>query len=326
MFGFGSIPGIHYYHLALIPLVVLLIFISLVHWIPETPRWLLLHFRDKPRAVAALKYLKGPAVNAERKLAFIQTSSLEVKKLPLHQVLRCLFCQKDNLIPFLVAGLVIVHQQTCGILALLNNIGGIFIKTKSPNPDLTGFLVGLALIPGTILCSLLVDLVGRKALLMSGVVGMGVGQALLGFQFFFTRPTTGCISGNTTEATEDESERDCSLNLYQLAIASVLLYLLSYSLAGPMSSVLASEYLPLQVKGIANGILWSFNRLAGALIAGTFLNFSKWAGDWTAWWTLSIVNFVAFVAFLLFVIETKGKKLEDIPDLFRKRYPCLRTT
>ncbi len=148
---------------------------------------------------------------------------------------------------------------------------------------------------------------------------MSVSQALLGSQFFFIRPRT--CNDSVTDAIGNDSATDCSLNLYYLAIASVTFFLFSYSFSiGPIAPILVSEYLPLQVKGIANGILWSFNRLAGAVIAGTFLNFSKWAGDWTAWWTLSFLNILVLVAITLFVVETKGKKLEDIPVLFRKRY------
>ncbi len=318
MFGLGSIPGIHYYHLAVFPLAVLLMYIIMATWIPETPRWLLLYFKDKPRAIAVMKYLKGPAINAEKKLEEIQKSSLKVAKLPFHQILSKLFCYKENLIPFLVAALVIIHEQSCGFSALVNNIGYILQTSKLPNPDFVAFLTGFAFIPGTIVCGLLVDIVGRKALLISGTLGMSVGQALLGFQFFFIRPRT--CNDSVIDAIGNDSATDCSLNLYYLAIASVTLFLFSYSCIGPISSILVSEYLPLQVKGIANGILWSFNRLAGAVIAGTFLNFSKWAGDWTAWWTLSFLNILVLVAITLFVVETKGKKLEDIPVLFRKRY------
>ncbi len=323
MLGVGSIPKLHYYHMALVPLTILLAYMLMIVWIPETPRWLLLHTKDRPRAIAVLKYLKGPAIKADNKADSIKQSSLRVAKLPIHVIVKRLFCQKENLIPFLVALLVAIHQQLCGFLALLNNIGYIFLKSKSPNPDLIGFLVSLALVPGTLLCGLLVDTVGRKSLLMFGMVGMSVSQALLGFQFYFSRPSP-CNSDNDTDS-DSTSVEDCALNLYPIAIVSVILFLLSYSISiGPVNSILTAEYVPQQVKGIANGMLWSMNRLTGAFIVGTFRNFSKWAGDWTAWWTLSVINAMAFVAMTRFVVETKGKKLEDIPDAFKKQYPtCL---
>ncbi len=329
MLGVGSIPSLRYFHLPIIPLCILLVYVLMATWIPESPRWLLLHFKDEHRAIAVMKCLRGPSIEAEEKLKAIKAASSGVLKLPLHKVLWKLFSHKDNLIPFLIAAVVIIHQQTCGFLALLNNIGGLFMKFNSPNPDLVGFLAGLALVPGTLLCGLLVDIVGRKPLLAFGVLGMSISQAVIGLLFYLSRPAVCKIEDieNSTSVSYDVSfSKDCSPNLYYFAMACVILYLLSYSISiGPIATIIASEYLPLQVKGIGNGILWSVNRVAGALIVGTFLNFCKWAGDWTAWWALSFFSLMVFVAIVVFVVETKGKNLEEIPNAFRKRYSnCLR--
>ena len=58
LYGLGSIPGFRFYDLALVHIVILVLFLFLVVWIPETPR--LLKLKDKPRTIAVLKYLRGP--------------------------------------------------------------------------------------------------------------------------------------------------------------------------------------------------------------------------------------------------------------------------
>ena len=319
MYGVGSVPQFHYYHAVLFPIGVLVPFIWMVMWIPETPRWLLLYLKDKQRAIAAMKYLNGPGSPVEKHLQKIQLAA-EFQNVPLRKTLHKLFFQKDILIPFVVALFVVVLQQLCGVGPVIGYASQTLYKAGSPNPDLTALLAGLILLPSTIVAGVLVEIVGRRILLGVSTFGMFVSQAVLGFHFFITRPSF-CAPSNSSDILELGEEEGCFPNLYPLAIVGVALFAFFFATGvGPVSWIVFTEYLPLEVKGVASGIVLSANRATGILLLGTFSNYSRWAGDWTAWWTLSSFNLISFVCVLLFVVETKGRTLEEVPELFRKHF------
>lgn len=95
---------------------------------------------------------------------------------------------------------------------------------------------------------------------------------------------------------------------------------------GSVIIILNAEYVPVQVKGVAGGIVVSITRIAGGIVTGTYLNFTNWAGDYTLWWIFAATNFVSVIVIGLFFVETKGKSLEEVPELFKKKYPCLKDT
>ena len=60
LYGLGSIRGFQYYNLANVQIGLLVLFMFLVVFIPETPRWLYLKYKDKELVISALRYLRGP--------------------------------------------------------------------------------------------------------------------------------------------------------------------------------------------------------------------------------------------------------------------------
>ena len=315
-YGLGSIPEFHYYDIALVFIAIMAGFMFLVVWIPESPRWLLLRIKDHQRAKAVLKYLKGPK-NQQRIAKELEEikSSISDKKQNVWQVLSLIFCQKDILFPFLVSLFVCGFHQLCGVGIITNYVGIILKEAGTPNPNLISFYAaGLGFLFGRVLALLLVDVVGRKILLCVSAAGMCTGQIMLGLQFYLMRPP----HANATDMIEPTEVGD--FHLYPISIAGVLLFSLSFgSGVGPVTWIILTEYLPLQVRGIAFGICVALNRIIASILTGRFFSYSEWTSTWTAWWTGSFFNLVGFVVILLCVVETKGKTLEEVPELFRKR-------
>ena len=276
-----------------------------------------------------LKYLIGPKKQADilEMVAEIELSAT-ARKLSISQAMCQLFCQRHIFIPFMIAFFIGILQQLCGIGIVTSYAGQIFLRAGDRNPSFTAFFAaGLVFPIATILSAFLVEVAGRKILLAVSVAGMCIGSVMLGFQFYFTRPSL-CTNSNTSVA-ELETMKDvdqCNFHLFPLAVVSVVLFSLSFELGvGPVSFVIISEYVPAQVKGLAGGIILAANRTIGIILTGTYLNFSDWAGDWFLWWMLAFFNFVGLVLIILFVVETKGKNLEEIPELFNKKFrKCLK--
>ncbi len=65
---------------------------------------------------------------------------------------------------------------------------------------------------------------------------------------------------------------------------------------GQVPWVLFSEYLPLNVRGLAGGIDGVAAWVSAAIVAaGSFLTFSEALGAWTTWWTLTCMLLWCFL-------------------------------
>ena len=177
----------------------------------------------------------------------------------------------------------------------------------------------------------LIEFLGRKLLLAISSAGMLISTLLLSVHFYITRPSlcnnSTLLDNSTSDSiTPDEELTSCNPHLYPLVIFAIMMFHFFYSLGvGPVPWVLLSEYLPLKVRGVAGGIAVASAWGSAAIVTGSFLSFSEATGAWSAWWTLSGINFVGFLIIVLFFVETKGKKLEEVQELFatKSKVCCL---
>jgi MFS transporter, SP family, galactose:H+ symporter len=167
--------------------------------------------------------------------------------------------------------------------------------------------VGAVNVLMTIVSVRLLDRVGRRPLLLTGIAGMIVSLTVLGFVF--------------------REARD-SATLGWLAMLSVMIYVGSFAISlGPIFWLLISEIYPVRIRGAAMGIAtmsnWSFN----LVVALTFLVLVDRLGPSYTFWLYALVSIGSFVFSYALVPETKGRTLEEIGDLLRQRnrYPDLST-
>ena len=110
--------------------------------------------------------------------------------------------------------------------------------------------IGLVNVIMTIVAMWLIDHVGRRPLLLTGIAGMILSLAVLGF--VFRMPTGGALAW--------------------LAVITLMVYVASFAISlGPIFWLLIAEIYPLKVRGIAEGtaagVNWAFN----FLVSLTFL-------------------------------------------------------
>ena len=324
--GLGAVPGFNYYHSALVFVGCMALFLTMAVWIPETPRWLLLKQKDQPRAMAALRCLRGPKYSKlDQEIQDIKATIL--KKSPgCCKLMKDLVTERSTLIPFVLVLFYYVVQRAGGVDVLAAYAGPIFVDAEIPSPSLIAAAsVGGIKVIATLVAIMLVEFAGRKVLLAISSAGMCVGATLLGVHFFVTRPelcaNATSVSGTPMELVEEEAA-SCNPHIFPLAIVGVLVFNTSFSLGiGPLRWLLLSEYLPLKVRGVAGGVVVAVNWTTASILVGSFLSYSEAFGAWTAWWTLAVINLVGFIVFVLFFVETKGKKLEELQEIFRTR-PC----
>ena len=329
--GLASIQGMQYYYLALIQIGVVALFFLLVPWIPETPRWLMLKFKDKNRVIAVLKYLRGPQ-NYKRiseEYAGIESASSE-KPLGVFKQLRVILCNVNILIPFLLVIFLFLLQQFSGAISIIDSYAAeIYYNAGAPNPNLMATLsIGVCFVVAYLIVAVLVETMGRKTLLIISVSGVMIGTVLLGFHGYFTRPSE-CFISNTTSSDKIQditSERVyCNQHLYPIVIVGLILNVFSFCVGiGPVPLILLSEYLPLNVRGMAGGIAAGTTWTSGILVTGAYFSYVKLVGDCVVWWTFSVIALISLVIIIVGIKETRGKSLEEIETLFN--YKCTRCT
>ena len=150
----------------------------------------------------------------------------------------------------------------------------------------------------------LVDKVGHHKLLLWSAVTMCVAAAILNSKPY-------CEPGGT------ESD-ECIDVLVPLSLIGVILYGASFQAAWaclPYLYLVATEIIPLQVKGIGTGLVTFFGWFSAGVCLLTYEPYQDAVTLWVPYITFSFIMFCAVLFVYKFVPETKGKTLEEITFL-----------
>jgi len=266
---------------------------------PESPRWLVAHnFINK--ATLALKRIRV-SEKVDDELAEIQNSLAQ---------------QSGNwselfsplVKPALLIGIgLAIFQQVTGINTVIYYAPTIFQFAGFQSASvaiLATVGVGVVNMIITIVAMQLLDRVGRKPLLMIGLIGMILSLIILGLAFALP-------------------------NLLRthswIAIGSLMLYVASFAIGlGPVFWLLISEIYPLKIRGLAMSIASVANWGANLIVALTFLTLTQVIGKSGTFWLYGLVSIGAVFFTYFLVPETKGRSLEEIESHWRSgKHPRL---
>ncbi len=266
-----------------------LIFLVLLFFIPETPRYLMMKGKDN-QALSIISRISGKD-NSIRIQGEIRETLIE-KNAP--------WLSFGFFVIFL--GIVLsVFQQFVGINVVLYYASNIFrnMGASTNTSLLQTIIVGAVNMLFTILAIFTVDRIGRKPLMITGALVMAVSMISLGFSFFSNH--TGIV-----------------------ALVFMLLYIAGFSMSwGPVTWVLLSEIFPNSIRGamsIAVSTIW----IANLIVSWTFpiLNdnilMTSIFHHGFAYWIYGLMGIFAAWFVYRFVPETKGKSLEEIEKLWKK--------
>ncbi len=274
MLGFGLLPAS-------------LLLISL-YFLPESPRFLMSKGRLQ-QAKEVLFAIRKPE-HVESELYAIELTLREEKNTfspfsnkPFRQVL-------------FVGMILAALQQVTGINTIIYYAPTILKSAgfQTSQAFLSTLLIGVVNVLVSIICLPLIDSLGRRKLLLSGLIGMLASLLLLGLSVKLQVAHPG---------------------LKPVMAISMMLYITSFAYSlGPITFVLISEIFPLCIRGQSMSIAISCNWLANLVVAATFLSLVNTLGLTSAFYfyALMCLGAISFVYF--YVPETKGVSLEKLEN------------
>jgi sugar porter (SP) family MFS transporter len=292
---FTPIEGWRYmFGVALIPALVLGIG---MFRLPESPRWLFnVGQTEKSRAVLGLSRSQE-----EVELEFREME--EIRRVEEEQEDKVGYAEllSPYVRPALIIGLgLAIFQQITGINTviyyaptILQGVG----FSEGGAIAATALGVGVVNVGFTILAVYIIDRVGRRPLLIVGLIGMTVSLALLGVVF-----ATGGAGGAAG----------------LLATVCLGLYIASFAISlGPVFWLMISEIYPLNIRGKAMSVASFANWGSNFLVALTFPVLLAAFGGAGSFWLFAVLGIVAWFFIYFWVPETKGRTLEEIEAEFR---------
>ena len=266
------------------------LFTLLICFVPESPRYLVMTGRDT-KAMSVLSRINGFS-KAQEIIADIKaTLTTKTEKLFTYGFM-CVF----------VGIMLSVFQQAVGINAVLYYAPRIFADMGMGNPMMQTVIMGVINITFTLVAVFTVEKIGRKPLLISGSIGMGIGAFVVALTF-----------GNS------------SLNI--VTMVALMVYSASFMFSwGPICWVYMAELFPNTIRGTATAIAvafqWIFNFIVSSSFVPMFNMHLTNGDDFGHWFTYGLYGIICFVAAVFvgkLVPETKGKTLEDMTALWKDR-------
>ncbi|MFC4402217.1 sugar porter family MFS transporter [Gracilibacillus xinjiangensis] len=278
MLGYGTIPGI--------------IFLVLLFFIPESPRYLIQKGKDQ-EAYDILKRINGEEI-AKREEKDIK-ASIKVE-------------QSSSAKELLKPGL----RMAMGVgvfLALFNQVIGMNAVTYY-GPDIfrsVGFennteflatsIIGSVQVIFTVIAILLIDKLGRKKLMAIGSSLMAIFMLLIGSVFYFSPANAGI-----------------------LLIIMIAGFTASFCISmGPIPWIMIPEIFPNHLRakavGIATIFLWGANWAIGQFTPVLINNM----GSAFTFWMFAVINVICFIFVMTIVPETKNKSLEEIGEIWNSK-------
>ena len=266
------------------------IFVLLLFFVPETPRYLAMKGKND-KALSVLQKIAGKE-NAESILTDIKGT--------LHELNAPWLSYGAGVI--IVGVLLSVFQQAVGINVVLYYAGNIFrnMGASTDSSLMQTIIVGVVNLAFTVVAIMTVDKFGRKPLMIIGSIGMAVSMIALGFTFY-------------------------SGHVGILALIFMLTYTAAFAMSwGPVCWVLLAEIFPNSIRG-ALSIAVAAQWIANWIVSLTFpmLNDNVWLtqtfNHGFSYWIYGIMSILSAIFMWKFVPETKGRTLESIEELWKKK-------
>lgn len=267
------------------------LFILLVSFVPETPRYLVLTGHDE-KAVHVLQRING-LEKAQMILADIKVTAKEK-----HEKLF-----SYGWLVIFIGIMLSVFQQFVGINAVLYFAPRIFESMHMGNPMAQTVIMGIINILFTMIAIFTVEKWGRKPLLITGSLGMCIGAAGVALTNLFSLPPI-------------------------ISVICIMFYSASFMMSwGPICWVLIAEIFPNTIRSGAVAIAVAFQWIANFAVSSTFvplynMQLGSMGDKFGHIFVYAMYGFFCFIAAIFvwkLVPETKGMTLEQMNGIWKRK-------
>lgn len=266
----------------------------------ESPRWLIKMGR-RTDALAALQRIRPGANPAVRLNAYEAAMKLDATEATWSEVFQARWRRP------LVVGLgLAIFQQITGINAIIYYANRIFeaagFATAAAQTHATTWAIGGVNVLATLIAIAFIDRLGRRPLLLAGLVGMGASLLSVGLAFRAMGAPTSPGGPSTAGI---------------VTLVSLVIFMISFAFSlGPVVWTVISEIFPQKVRGRAIAIATAVNWGAAFLVSQFFLSLVERIGESSTFLLFAFFCVVGWIWVFRNVPETKGKTLEEIEGLW----------
>jgi sugar porter (SP) family MFS transporter len=264
------------------------LFLVLLFFIPESPRWLAKVSRWE-KSEWILQMIGGDAYARSAKSEIAATLEGSTEKVEV----KALFARKTA--PVILIGIVLaVFQQWCGINIVFNYAEEVFSAAGYEVTDILFNIVitGIVNLVFTFIAIRTVDRWGRKRLMIIGSMGLAVIYTLLGLSYYLD--TAGVA-------------------VLVIIVFAIAVYAMTLA---PITWVVLSEIFPNRIRGVAMATATTMLWIASSILVITFPYFNRGLHTHGTFWLYAGICLAGFLFILYRLPETKGKTLEEIEKEF----------
>ena len=276
--------------------------------LPDTPRWYLKVGRrpDAERALGRVKRHDPEAAMAELEAHLDEDTAIASWK----EVLAPRWRR-----PLVIGVGLAVFQQITGINAIIYYADKIFgaagFSGVGGQTAATTWAIGAVNVLATLVAIAFVDRLGRKPLLLAGLVGMSVSLTVVGFAFLSLDHVTRASA--TAANARAAGPSDAGI----ITLVALVVYIASFAFSlGPVVWTMINEIDPRAVRGRGVALATAANWFSAWLVSEFFLSVVKRLGESVTFWIFAALCGVCFVWVRLKVPETKGRTLEEIETMW----------
>ncbi|MBX3256186.1 MAG: sugar porter family MFS transporter [Chitinophagaceae bacterium] len=281
----GVAGGDHSWRLMLgIMVIPSLLFLVLLRFVPESPRWLILHHKNMEDAKNTLRIIDPEKYEAE--IASIIKTNEENK----HKQQEKLFSSKYRL-PIFLAVVFAIFNQVSGINAIIYYAPRIFESSglATDSSLLSSVAIGSVNLLFTLLAISLIDKFGRRKLMLTGTIGLIVTLGIVAYLFMHPSSNPSAI------------------------VVLLLAYIAFFAMSqGACIWVFISEIFPntVRAKGQTLGSLTHW--VMAAVITFVFPVISENLGEGIIFFFFCCMMILQLGFVIKYMPETKGKSLEEL--------------
>ncbi len=289
MLGVVAVPGLALFVIAL--------------FAPESPRWLMMKHRRADAAVETHKV--QPGIDVEGQLDSIDLAlRKDQDAAPWSEIFHHEWRR-----PLVVAIGLAVFQQITGINAIIYYANQIFASagfaTEAARATVTTWAIGGVNVLATLIAIAFIDRMGRRLLLLAGLIGMGVSLAVVGAAFRYIGPAAGAASaaGPTTAGI--------------VTVVALVVFITSFAFSlGPVTWTVINEVFPARVRGRGVALATAVNWGSAYVVSQFFLSLVDAIGSSLTFFLFAFFCVAGWLWVYRIVPETKQQSLEQIQEMW----------